>query len=302
MTDTAVQAARKSEVLRGADLRFIDGHPSEPGDGARVADYLPPGPRSVHLSVSIVEFAAGARIQGHVHPFEESFFVLSGTVLLNHGGRSYALVPGDFGVIPVGVGHAWANVSDDDARLLRVFCPQPRPIGGRGGWGVFAAPDIDIPDSGELIDELNPRHANLGHFEDDDMPPPAPIQMPGYHGTNIRNVSIRMMVDELLGACHHTLFVVQFTPSGAPGLAAKEHYHPFEEIYYFLMGEAVASFDGDRSPVGPEDMVFAGVGASHGFSPSGSAPVRWIEAQAPLPPASNGFFFHDDWLKLDQLA
>jgi mannose-6-phosphate isomerase-like protein (cupin superfamily) len=126
--------------------------------------------------------------------------------------------------------------------------------------------------------------------------------MPGYHGANIRNVSIRMMVDELLGARHHTLFVVEFVPSGTPALSAKEHYHPFEEMYYFLAGEASGSFDGDRVPVAPGDMVFAGVGASHGFTAIGEAPVRWIEAQAPLPPASHGFFFHEDWSKLEALA
>src|SRR3546814_8151584 len=68
-------------------------------------------------------------------------------------------------------------------------------------------------DSGVPVEELHPRHRLVGHFDDEDMPPPASILMPGYHGANIRNVSIRMMVDELLGACHHTLFVVEFVPS-----------------------------------------------------------------------------------------
>ena len=47
------------------------------------------------------------------------------------------------------------------------------------------------------------------------------------------------------------------------------------------------------------DLVFMGVGASHGFTNTGSVPVRWIEAQAPIPPASDGFFFHEDWRKLE---
>ena len=45
-----------------------------------------------------------------------------------------------------------------------------------------------------------------------------------------------------------------------------------------------------------------GLAIPHGFSAVGEAPVRWIEAQAPLPPAANGFFFHDDWLKLTNLG
>jgi len=30
--------------------------------------------------------------------------------------------------------------------------------------------------------------------------------------------------------------------------------------------------------------------------------ARWIEAQAPLPPASHAFFFEDDWKDLDALS
>jgi quercetin dioxygenase-like cupin family protein len=294
--------ARRSDVLRADRLTFVVDHPSEPGGGVSVAEYLGSGDGAVHLDVSLVELAPGAKVEGHVHPFEESFYLLAGTAMLNLAGSAYELVEGDFGIVPIAHGHAWANRSDAPARLLRVYSPQPRPIGGQGEWGVYAAPDVDVPDHGTRVEELNPRHALLGHFAEEDVPPPGPILMPGYHGPNIRNVSIRMMVDELLGARHHTLFVVQFTPSGAPALSAKEHYHPFEEMYFFLSGNAVASFDGERMPVGPQDLVFAPVGASHGFSAAGEEPVRWIEAQAPLPPASDGFFFHEDWGKLTALA
>ena len=295
-------APRKTQVLRGADLSFVEGHPSEPGEGAAVAEYLGPDQGSVHLSVAIVELAPGATVTGHLHPFEESFYVMAGEALLSIRGQCFALVPGDFGLVPIAAGHAWRNPTDAATRLLRVYSPQPRAIGGRGGWGVFAAPDVPAPRNGVPVDELNPAHGLVGHFDDDDMPPPANILMPGYHGTNIRNVSIRMMVDELLGARHHTLFVVEFAPSGKPALSAKEHYHPFEEIYYFLSGHATGSFDGERVAIDPGDLLFASVGASHGFTAVGQEPVRWIEAQAPLPPAEHGFFFHEDWGKLEQLG
>ncbi|RZB19478.1 hypothetical protein StrepF001_11845 [Streptomyces sp. F001] len=44
------------------------------------------------------------------------------------------------------------------------------------------------------------------------------------------------MVDQLLGAQHHTVFVCEIAPKSGPGQAAKVHYHPFEEIYYFTSG------------------------------------------------------------------
>jgi mannose-6-phosphate isomerase-like protein (cupin superfamily) len=126
--------------------------------------------------------------------------------------------------------------------------------------------------------------------------------MPGYHGANVQNVQIRMMVDELLGSVHQTMFVVQFTPTGQPDSAAREHFHPFEEIYDLVLGAARASFDGEHTDVAAGDLVFAPVGASHGFSPIGDEPVRWIEVQSPLPPASHGFTFHNDWAALENLG
>jgi mannose-6-phosphate isomerase-like protein (cupin superfamily) len=126
--------------------------------------------------------------------------------------------------------------------------------------------------------------------------------MPGYHGANIRKVSIRMMVDDLLGARHHTLFVVQFDPATEPGLSAREHFHPFEEMYYFMRGSAEGAFGGVRESVGVGDMVYAPVNGDHGFVNTGDVPVRWIEAQAPIPPLSDAFFFHSDWSKLDPIG
>ncbi|MGW5257689.1 cupin domain-containing protein [Streptomyces sp. NPDC004012] len=299
---TSTSPARKTQVIREAELEFVSGHPSEPGEGVRLAEYLGPDKGAVHFTVCIVELQPGAVIHGHVHPFEESFFVLEGTALVNLGGMCHRLVPGDFGVIPIAHGHAWANTSDEPARLLRVYAPQQRPIAGTGGWGVFAAPDVEVPTSGHRIDELHPRHTLLGHFDDSDLAPPGSISMPGYHGANIQDVSIRMMVDELLGARHHTMFVVEFVPTGEPTLSANEHFHPFEEAYYFLSGQASGSFDGVRVPVAAGDLAFAGVGASHGFSAVGDESVRWIEVQAPLPPSSHAFTFHRDWTKLDSLG
>ena len=301
MSVVNVSSTPKTEVFRGADVEFVEDHPSEPGTGARVAEYLGGARGSLHLAVALVDLGPGASVDGHLHPFEESFYVLEGSPVVNLNGRTFSLRAGDFGVIPVAAGHAWAN-HGGTAQILRVYSPLPRPIGGQGGWGVYAAPAIAITGDGELIDELDPRNGLVGHFDDADMPPPASILMPGYHGANIRNVSIRMMVDELLGSRHHTLFVVEFAPSGTPSLSAREHFHPFEEMYFFLSGEAVGSFDGERVPIHAGDLVFAGVGASHGFSAVGTEPVRWIEAQAPLPPAQNAFFFHDDWLKLQSLG
>jgi quercetin dioxygenase-like cupin family protein len=290
------RAPRALSIYRGRDSRFAE-HPSEPGRGARVAPFLSPGHDAVNLSVALVEFAPGAQVSGHRHAFEESFFVLEGNPLVAIADKRYELKPHDFGLIPFGAGHAWSNPSRAPARLLRVHAPQPRPIGGRGSWGVFSAPDTAVPVDGQPVDELDPAKPFAGHFDQSDMAPPGSISMPGYHGANVQNVQIRMMVDELLGARHHAMFIVQFKPNpdGVVAKTAKEHFHPFEEIYYLISGVTQSFCDGQTGLAGVGDLIFAPVGASHGFAPLSEDPLCWVEVQSPLPPASDGFTFHSDW-------
>jgi mannose-6-phosphate isomerase-like protein (cupin superfamily) len=176
-----------------------------------------------------------------------------------------------------------------------VRAPQPRPIGK--ALGTYPVPDLGPANSGRPIESESVGQRFVGHFDDSRVPPPGPLAMPGYRGYNIRNVSIRMMVDQLLGAQQHTLFVVEFEPSTVrDGMSAKEHFHPFEEIYYFLAGTADGRLGGEPVHVEAGDLVFAGVNTSHGFTNNGDVPMRWIEAQAPMPPAMHGTMFEADWM------
>jgi quercetin dioxygenase-like cupin family protein len=282
-------------VHRGKERQFT-AHASEPGTGVRVAPFLGHEHGATQLSIALVELDPGGQIVGHRHPFEESFFVLAGNPLVAIADNRYELRPYDFGLVPFGAGHAWSNPSNRPARLLRVHAPQPRPIGGRGSWGVFDAAEVAVPTDGRRVDELDPSKPFAGHFDQSDMAPPGSISMPGYHGANVQNVQIRMMVDELLGARQHAMFIVQFKPNSAVvAKTAKEHFHPFEEIYYLLSGETQTFCDVQSDRAGVGDLIFAPVGASHGFAPLGGDPLCWVEVQSPLPPASGGFIFHSDW-------
>jgi quercetin dioxygenase-like cupin family protein len=286
--------ARECAVRRPSEFEFVDDHASEPGDGVRVATILGPQQGAVHLAVAVVEIAAGGVVAGHRHPFEESYFVLEGHPLVAIADKRYALGPEDFALMPYAAAHAWRNPGTETVRLLRVQTPQPRPVGGRGAWGVFDAPDLAVPLDGTRPWEGDPAKPFAGHFEESDMAPPGSILMPGYHGANVRNVQVRMMVDELLGARQHSMFIVQFR-MGATAKAASEHFHPFEEAFYLLSGTTRTSFDGTHQLATAGDIIFAPVGASHGFTPVSDEPVRWVEIQSPQPPASGGFIFHVDW-------
>lgn len=60
----------------------------------------------------------------HFHrTFTESFYVLSGTVQLNDGGRWFDGSPGDFVHVPEGGLHGFRNTSGEPASLLIIFTP-----------------------------------------------------------------------------------------------------------------------------------------------------------------------------------
>jgi quercetin dioxygenase-like cupin family protein len=104
-------------------------------------------------------------------------------------------------------------------------------------------------------------------------------------------ITVKMMVDSDLGAQLQTMFMVQYEPGGVAGT----HDHPLEETYLVLEGEVDASFDGRTYRLGPGDTAWAGVGCVHGFSNPADRPVRWLETQAPQPPARHSYRFTRDW-------
>jgi mannose-6-phosphate isomerase-like protein (cupin superfamily) len=280
-------------VVRSRDViyRSVD----DRADGLEVGIYAGPSQGAVHLEAAVSLLLPGGVVGGHRHPFEESFFVLEGRGLIAIGADRYELGPGDFGFAPTGLPHAWSNPFDAPLRWFRVRAPAPRPIGTRSG--TYPAPEFTPPTRGMTIQLESATQPYVGHFDDSQLPPPGPLAMPGYQGYNIRNVSVRMMVDGLLGARQHTLFVVQFEPSTvAHGMSAKEHFHPFEEVYFFTHGAANGRLAGEQISVNVGDLVFAGVNTSHGFTNDGEVPMRWIEAQAPMPPSMHGTIFESEWM------
>jgi mannose-6-phosphate isomerase-like protein (cupin superfamily) len=105
-------------------------------------------------------------------------------------------------------------------------------------------------------------------------------------------ISVKMLVDRVLGADLLTMFTVDYEVGGA----AQAHDHPFEETYFFLSGEVEAELDGESVRLHAGDVVFAGVGSVHGFWNDGPARVRWIETQAPQPPARHSYRWEPTWL------
>jgi mannose-6-phosphate isomerase-like protein (cupin superfamily) len=100
-------------------------------------------------------------------------------------------------------------------------------------------------------------------------------------------------VDRSFGAIHQSLFLIQYLP----GAKIDPHDHTFEESYFIVSGRVQATADGKTYDLGAGDVIWAGVGCVHSFANLGDEPVRWIETQAPLPPAKEVFRFERDWVQ-----
>jgi len=105
-----------------------------------------------------------------------------------------------------------------------------------------------------------------------------------------------MLVDRPFGADLLTMFTVDYEPGGS----AQQHDHPFEEAYFFLAGDVEAELDGTVYEIHPGDVVFSAVGGVHGFYNNGSEQVRWIETQAPQPPARHAYRWLPTWTKFEE--
>jgi mannose-6-phosphate isomerase-like protein (cupin superfamily) len=148
------------------------------------------------------------------------------------------------------------------------------------------------------VDVRDPRTRRFGHIEPANMEPGKQTQDLLAVSASMRTallvysgITVKMMVDTDLGAQLQTMFWVQYDPRGLAGT----HDHPFEETYLILAGEVDAVFDDQRYRLGPGDVAWAGAGCVHGFTNPADVPVRWLETQAPQPPARHSYRFTRDW-------
>ena len=272
---------------------------------------------AVHTDLSISKLEPGGWTGLHLHSFESAVYVLAGAPVLNIDGHQNQLRAGDYALLPIGMPHGWANPSGGQARLLVHSTPQRRPAGQRPGDTFFlpaGAEPLPSPPNNPANNPANspvnslvnsPVSRYLGHYAgtppqqealrvDDRVRDREPAGMDtallAYSG-----ISVKMMVDRGLGAELLVMFMVDYEPGGA----AQAHDHPFEEAYFFLEGEIEAELDGIAYKLRAGDVLFAGVGSTHGFYNTGRGRVRWIETQAPQPPGRHSYRWTGPWQRLE---
>ncbi|WP_448004297.1 cupin domain-containing protein [Agromyces bauzanensis] len=254
---------------------------------------------AAHTDFGISRLEPGGSTATHVHSFEETFHVLEGEVLLASPDATVRLVAGDYGVIPIGVPHAWRAVDDaTGAAWSDLFTPPARE---RHGSDTYRVPELPVI-TPMRVDPRDPRTRSFGNIMAEHMDPGRQSQellaVSGSMRTALlvyTGISLKMMVDSDLGATLGTMFMVQYAPDGAAG----PHDHPLEEAYLILDGEVAATFDGQDFLLRPGDIAWAGVGCVHSFAATG-AEVRWLETQSPQMPPRHAYRFVRDWEYLDQ--
>jgi quercetin dioxygenase-like cupin family protein len=295
-----------AHVVRAkADLEFATPPEFEGRSSGYTGDFVVDEPGgSVQMGFRVARLDAGGSVDAHVHSFEESVYVVGGCLTVDTPEGSVELMAGDYGLIPVGVTHAFRNTSGDVAGFSEMKAPLPRE---RFGFDTQFPPPLAVADgAARPIDVRDPRTRSFGHIDPDSMDPAMQTQDRLAVSASMRTallvysgITVKMMVDSDLGADLSTMFMVQYDQGGFAG----PHDHPLEEAYQILEGAAEAVFDGETYLLQPGDVAWAGVGCVHQFRNAGEGHVRWLETQAPQPPGRHSYRFARDWTYLqDALA
>lgn len=81
----------------------------------------------LHLTTFMVQFQPGGAGNVHDHPFEETYFILSGEAEAILDGQKYQVKAGDLVWTSVGGTHGFFNVGSEPVRWLETQAPQPPP-------------------------------------------------------------------------------------------------------------------------------------------------------------------------------
>jgi quercetin dioxygenase-like cupin family protein len=267
-----------------------------------------PAQGAVHTDLAAVAIQSGGWLAPHVHSFEEALYVLDGELLLQLGDRVHRLVAADYALIPTGLRHALGNSGPTTVKLLSLNSPQRLdPASGRKDTFFDPPQDLAAMEAAGVRPRFgDPTLRLVGHYAG--TPPqlealrvtdPARGRAPAGMDTALlaySGISVKMLVDRTFGADHVTMFTVDYELGGS----AQQHDHPFEEAYVFLAGEVDGELDGQHYSFRPGDVAFAPVGSVHGFYNTGTERVRWLETQAPQPPARQAYRWVARWERYEQ--
>jgi quercetin dioxygenase-like cupin family protein len=272
---------------------------SDHASGMEVTPLVSANVGAVHTGWALHTLRESGCVDPHLHSVEQSFYVVAGSPLLSVGAETYRLATDECGLLPVGVPHGWRNEHADDAVWLEVSSPAPRLSGPAD---TFWTPERSDTGAAKPLDIRDPRTRGFFRLAASDMDLDsrkvgAAVDAPTVSASMATallaysGIAVKMLVDQRLGAALHQMFMVEYEPGGT----ALPHDHPFEETYYVLAGEIDATADDQEFTLRPGDVFWTGVGCVHAFYNRSGGRVRFLETQAPQPPANHSYRFNRDW-------
>ncbi|HUY42879.1 MAG TPA: cupin domain-containing protein [Acidimicrobiales bacterium] len=254
---------------------------------------------SPHMTLSVGHLDTGGHVETQLHSFEVSLYVFSGKLAVTTLGKTTLLEPDHCMCLPLATSYS-LRALDGPVKWLQMASPAELTDGRR--QDTFFTGEVLVETTPELPDMRDPRNRNAVRFDSDSMDlkrlaggadvnaptvsPSMATALLAYSG-----IGVKMLIDQQVGAQLHTMFIVDYQPTAI----AHPHDHPFEEAYVFVEGEVHALVDGELMVFHPGDVLWAGVGADHGFENRSSGLVRWIEVQAPQPPSRHSYRFSREW-------
>lgn len=103
----------------------MDGYSGDGAHGIRQKMMVDRNFGGAHFTMFVVEFAPGGGGTHHTHPFEESYFFLSGSADCVFEGRDYVIEPGTLCWTGVGAKHQIFARGDAPVRFIETQTPQP---------------------------------------------------------------------------------------------------------------------------------------------------------------------------------
>ena len=254
---------------------------------------------SPHMTLSVGHLAPEGHVEAVLHSYEVSIYVFSGAMSVTTLGKTTLLEADHCICLPLATSYS-LRALDGPVKWLQMVSPAELNDGRR--HDTFFTGELLLEGALEPPDMRDPRNRNAARFDAESMDlrrlaggadvnaptvsPSMATALLAYSG-----IGVKMLIDQQVGAQLHTMFVVDYQPTAI----AHPHDHPFEEAYVFVEGEVHALVDGELMVFHPDDVLWAGVGADHGFENRGSGLVRWIEVQAPQPPARHSYRFSREW-------
>jgi mannose-6-phosphate isomerase-like protein (cupin superfamily) len=191
--------------------------------------------------------------QLHVHPVDQFYYVVSGTMNVQLGTDKFVAGPNTVVSIPAGTPHCNWNDGKEDEVHLEMFVPPPPP-----GSLVKLDKAHKVENANSLVRAVDP--------EKWEVKPNWKTQQLVRRNLGDNGVARIYIADTVAG-------------QGGPSL----HFHAFDQFYYVLEGELTIQIGLKRMKAGANTLVVLPAGTLHTNLNEGPGPERHIAILIPEP-------------------